>query len=214
MTKGYWIPHIDVNDPEGYKAYIAATPPAHHKFNGTGRWCAAAGWEAVEGRARGRNVLREFPDSPPRSPAIGPMNISARAHCGCNTPLRFRHRRGLRRPAAAATGFAAPPRRPARAIGSAAVDVTEPEGYKAYMAADMGAVSVSSAAVFWCAAAPREVVEGKVAQPHRGALEFPSFEAALGRYRSPDYQAGKKTPRQSKAAFDLVIVEGHDGPRT
>ena len=24
MAKGYWIPHIDVSDPEGYKAYMAA----------------------------------------------------------------------------------------------------------------------------------------------------------------------------------------------
>ena len=23
MPKGYWIPHIDVSNPEGYKAYMA-----------------------------------------------------------------------------------------------------------------------------------------------------------------------------------------------
>ena len=34
MAKGYWIPHIDVSDPEGYKAYMAATPPAHQKYSG------------------------------------------------------------------------------------------------------------------------------------------------------------------------------------
>src|SRR5271154_7638812 len=61
MPKGYWIPHIDVTDAEGYKAYIAATPPAHHKFGGTAL-VRGGRMEAVEGQARGRNVLREFPD--------------------------------------------------------------------------------------------------------------------------------------------------------
>jgi uncharacterized protein (DUF1330 family) len=61
MPKGYWIPHIDVTDAEGYKAYMAATPPAHEKYRGValvrGGQC-----KVVEGRARSRNVLREFPD--------------------------------------------------------------------------------------------------------------------------------------------------------
>ena len=61
MPKGYWIPHIDVSDPEGYKAYTAATPPAHHKYAGTAL-VRGGKMEVVEGRGRARNVLREFPD--------------------------------------------------------------------------------------------------------------------------------------------------------
>src|SRR3569623_778163 len=61
MPKGYWIPHLDVSDPEGYKAYMAATPAAHHKYHGTAR-VRGGRMEAVEGRSRSRNVLREFPD--------------------------------------------------------------------------------------------------------------------------------------------------------
>ena len=61
MPKGYWIPHLDVHNPDGYKAYMAATPPAHHNSAGValvrGGTC-----EVMEGRARSRNVLREFPD--------------------------------------------------------------------------------------------------------------------------------------------------------
>jgi len=61
MAKGYWIPHIDVKDAEGYKAYMAATPEAHRKYGGRalvrGGTCAV-----MEGRARSRHVVREFPD--------------------------------------------------------------------------------------------------------------------------------------------------------
>jgi uncharacterized protein (DUF1330 family) len=61
MPKGYWIPHIDVSDPEGYKAYVAATPAAHEKYGGRALVRAGA-QEVVEGKARSRNVLREFAD--------------------------------------------------------------------------------------------------------------------------------------------------------
>ena len=61
MPKGYWIPHIDVSNPEGYKAYMAATPAAHEKYGG--RALVRGGTqEVVEGKGRSRNVLREFPD--------------------------------------------------------------------------------------------------------------------------------------------------------
>ena len=58
----------------------------------------------------------------------------------------------------------------------------------------------------------REVVEGKV-RSRTVVLEFPSYEAALACYRSPDYQAAKQL-RDGKAEVDLVVVEGYDGPQT
>src|SRR5262249_15240038 len=61
MPKGYWIPHIDVRDAEGYKGYMAATPPAHEKYKGVAL-VRGGKMEVVEGRARARVVLREFPD--------------------------------------------------------------------------------------------------------------------------------------------------------
>src|SRR5262249_57576251 len=51
MAKGYWIPHIDVSDPEGYKAYMAATPAAHDKYGGRALVRGGA-QEALEGRSR------------------------------------------------------------------------------------------------------------------------------------------------------------------
>ena len=55
----------------------------------------------------------------------------------------------------------------------------------------------------------QEVLEGK-ARSRTVVLEFPSYEAALGCYRSPEYQAAKAL-RQGKADADLVVIEGYDG---
>ncbi|NDW05408.1 DUF1330 domain-containing protein [Jiella pacifica] len=59
MAKGYWIASIDVRDPEGYKAYVAAAKPA---FEAHGAKFLARGGavDALEGKARSRNVIIEF----------------------------------------------------------------------------------------------------------------------------------------------------------
>lgn len=60
MAKGYWIAHVDVHDPEGYKDYIAAARASFEKYGA--KFLARGGaFEAVEGRGRGRNVIIEFP---------------------------------------------------------------------------------------------------------------------------------------------------------
>ena len=41
-------------------------------------------------------------------------------------------------------------------------------------------------------------------------LEFPSFEAALACYRSPEYAAAKKL-REPASVADIVVLEGYDG---
>lgn len=61
MPKGYWIGRVDVHNEEGYKPYIAANAPIWKKYNG--RPIVRGGrFEAVEGQARSRNVVIEFPD--------------------------------------------------------------------------------------------------------------------------------------------------------
>jgi len=61
MAKGYWIAGVDVNNEDGYKPYAAANPAIFKKFGG--RFVVRAGKsEAVEGKARSRNVVIEFPD--------------------------------------------------------------------------------------------------------------------------------------------------------
>jgi uncharacterized protein (DUF1330 family) len=60
MPKGYWIAHVDVRDPEGYKGYVAASKLAFDKYGA--KFLARGGaYEATEGRGRARNVVIEFP---------------------------------------------------------------------------------------------------------------------------------------------------------
>ncbi len=61
MAKGYWIARVDVKSEEGYKPYAAANPAIFRKFGG--RFVIRGGKsESVEGTARTRNVVIEFPD--------------------------------------------------------------------------------------------------------------------------------------------------------
>ncbi|WP_187969366.1 DUF1330 domain-containing protein [Aquibium microcysteis] len=60
MPKAYWIAHVDVRDPERYKDYVATAKPAFERFGA--RFLARGGaYNAMEGTARGRNVVIEFP---------------------------------------------------------------------------------------------------------------------------------------------------------
>jgi len=210
MPKGYWLPHIDVSDPEGYKAYMAATPPAHRKFGGTAL-VRGGKMEVVEGRARARNVLREFPDYATALACYrSPEYQSAK-------PLRLPHSTadfiiaegydGAQPPQSASPP--APAGRKGYWIGH--VDVTEPEGYKAYITANQAPFGKFGAR-YLVRGGTCEVVEGK-ARARTVVMEFPSYEAALACYRSPDYQAAKKL-RDGKAEADLFIIEGYDGPQT
>ncbi|MGN6549278.1 MAG: DUF1330 domain-containing protein [Pararhizobium sp.] len=60
MAKGYWIAHIDVADPERYKDYIRTATPAYEKY-GAVFLVRGGQFEAVEGAARKRTVVIEFP---------------------------------------------------------------------------------------------------------------------------------------------------------
>lgn len=60
MAKGYWIVRVDVSDPQAYAEYLAANGAAFERFGG--RFLVRGGaFEAVEGQARERNVVIEYP---------------------------------------------------------------------------------------------------------------------------------------------------------
>jgi uncharacterized protein (DUF1330 family) len=61
MAKGYWVASVDVNDPEGYKLYVAENAKAFRKYGA--RFLTRGGKaEAVEGKGRSRIVVLEFKD--------------------------------------------------------------------------------------------------------------------------------------------------------
>jgi uncharacterized protein (DUF1330 family) len=60
MAKGYWIARIDIRDPERYKDYVAAAKPAFERYGA--KFLARGGaFTELEGQARSRNVVIEFP---------------------------------------------------------------------------------------------------------------------------------------------------------
>lgn len=60
MAKGYWIARVDVRDGERYKDYVAAAKPAFERYGAV--FLARGGvFQPLEGVARGRNVVIEFP---------------------------------------------------------------------------------------------------------------------------------------------------------
>jgi len=208
MPKGYWLPQIDVSNPEGYKAYMAATPPAHEKYRGVGLVRGGQN-EIVEGRARSRIVIREFPDYAAalacyRSPEYQGARQLRLPHSQCD----FLIVEGYDGPQPAQSGT--PPAAARKGYWVAQIDVTEPEGYKAYTAAlfsNAGKFGVR----YVVRGGAQEVTEGR-ARTRTAVLEFPSYTAATEYYRSADYQAIKKL-RQGNADVDLIIVEGYDGAK-
>ncbi|TMM50839.1 DUF1330 domain-containing protein [Sulfitobacter sabulilitoris] len=60
MTKGYWIAHVDVRDPQAYDAYRAANA-APFKAYGAKFLVRGGDHEIREGRAKPRTVVIEFP---------------------------------------------------------------------------------------------------------------------------------------------------------
>lgn len=90
------------------------------------------------------------------------------------------------------------------------VDVHDAEGYKAYVAENAIAFRKYGAR-FLVRNGQRETPEG-APRPRTVVIEFPSYQAALDCYRSPEY-AKAMALRAGKSVMDIAIVEGYDGPQ-
>jgi uncharacterized protein (DUF1330 family) len=90
------------------------------------------------------------------------------------------------------------------------VDVKSDEGYKPY-AANNQAIFRKFGARYVVRAGKFEAAEGS-ARNRNVVIEFPSYQAALDCYNSPEYQANIKI-RLPHATADIVIIEGYDGPQ-
>jgi uncharacterized protein (DUF1330 family) len=91
----------------------------------------------------------------------------------------------------------------------ARVDVADPEAYKAYFAANALPFKQHGAR-FLVRGGAFENPEGS-SRSRNVVLEFPSYQAALDCYRSPEYQQALQL-RQPVSTADLIIIEGHDTP--
>ena len=89
-------------------------------------------------------------------------------------------------------------------------DVVDLERFKAYVQANAEPLRKHGAR-FLARAGRHEVAEGARRSRHT-VVEFPSYEAALACYHSPEYQEAVKL-RQPVSTLDLVIVEGYEGPQ-
>ena len=90
------------------------------------------------------------------------------------------------------------------------VDVNNDEGYKPYVAAN-AAIFKKFGARFVVRGGKFECPEG-TSRSRNVVIEFPDYAAALACYRSPEYQAAAAL-RKGKAEFDLIVIEGYDGPQ-
>ena len=85
------------------------------------------------------------------------------------------------------------------------VDVADLERYKAYVAAN-AAPFAKFGARFLVRGGRYETMEG-TSRARNVIIEFPSYDAAMTCYRSPEYQAALAL-RLPVSTADLVIVEG------
>jgi len=92
----------------------------------------------------------------------------------------------------------------------ARVDVADAEVYKAYVAANAAPIAKFGGRFL--------VRGGRFENPEGGSrtrnvvLEFPSYQAALDCYRSPEYEAAIRI-RLPVSTVDMVVIEGYDGPQ-
>jgi uncharacterized protein (DUF1330 family) len=92
----------------------------------------------------------------------------------------------------------------------ARVDVSDPEAYKQYIAAN--AIPFAKyGARFLVRGAPFDCKEGS-SRSRNVVIEFPTIEAARECYDSPEYSRAKAL-REHASEGDLVIVSGYDGPQ-
>jgi uncharacterized protein (DUF1330 family) len=89
-------------------------------------------------------------------------------------------------------------------------DVSDPEGYKEYIAAN-GKALAKYGARFLARGGKTEPQEGKP-RSRVIVLEFPTFAAAIDCYRSPEYTAAMKL-RHGRSTWDMAITEGYEGPQ-
>jgi len=87
-------------------------------------------------------------------------------------------------------------------------DVSDPEGYKLYVAENAKAFRKYGAR-FVIRAGKSEAVEGS-ARARNVVIEFKDYATALACYRSPEYSKAIEL-RKGKANINIIVIEGYEG---
>jgi uncharacterized protein (DUF1330 family) len=90
------------------------------------------------------------------------------------------------------------------------VDVSNPEAYKNYVAAN-GVAFAKFGGRFLVRGGAFEAVLGS-SRARNVVIEFPSYDQALACWNSPEYQAARAR-QEGGAEIDLIVIEGYDGPQ-
>lgn len=90
------------------------------------------------------------------------------------------------------------------------VEVADPTAYEQYRSRN-GVAFAKYGAKFLVRAGQHTQVEGQLKSRHV-VIEFPSYEAALACYHSPEYQEASKY-RFPVSTADTIVIEGYDGPQ-
>jgi len=90
------------------------------------------------------------------------------------------------------------------------VDIADEQKYKAYIAANAEPLKKHGAR-FLVRAGRYENPEGS-SRTRNAVIEFPTYQAALDCWKSPEYQEAIKL-RQPVSTVDLIIIEGYEGPQ-
>lgn len=88
------------------------------------------------------------------------------------------------------------------------VDVENPEAYQEYVHSN-GPAFAKFGGRFIVRGGPFRAVEG-ASRSRNIVIEFPSYEAALACWDSPEYQAVKKK-RDGHAIAEIIVIEGYEG---
>jgi uncharacterized protein (DUF1330 family) len=90
------------------------------------------------------------------------------------------------------------------------VDVADAEQYKEYVAANAEPLKKYGAR-FVIRGGRFDSVEG-TSRSRNAVVEFPSYEAALACWKSPEYQKAIAI-RMPVSTIDLIVIEGYEGPQ-
>ncbi|HEY7141781.1 MAG TPA: DUF1330 domain-containing protein [Methylomirabilota bacterium] len=90
------------------------------------------------------------------------------------------------------------------------IDISDPEKYKDYVAANAEPLRKHGAR-FLVRGGRFEGVEGG-SRARNAVVEFPSYQAAIDCWKSPEYQRAI-TLRKDVSTADLIVIEGYDGPQ-